>query len=314
MSETYDFSGWATRNNLRCSDGRVILRDAFRDNDGMTVPLVWNHQHNEPENVLGHALLENRDEGVYAYCKFNDTESGRNAKILVEHGDVSALSIYANKLKQQGSNVLHGAIREVSLVLAGANPGAFIDSVMVHGEGDDDEAIIYSGEEINFAHTDKESAEKEDSEETVGDVFNTLNDKQKAVVYAMIGEALRDGASKEEDKGEESEDDEKEEVKHSEDEGEEDMADGKTIQDVLGTFDDEQMAVMRALIGQALQDGASYANGPEEEDESVKHNVFEDEENYDEVLSHSDLEAMILSLLMALPILITCSLKNAILM
>ena len=292
MSETYDFSGWATRNNLRCSDGRVILRDAFRDNDGMTVPLVWNHQHNEPENVLGHALLENRDEGVYAYCKFNDTESGRNAKILVEHGDVSALSIYANKLKQQGSNVLHGAIREVSLVLAGANPGAFIDSVMVHGEGDDDEAIIYSGEEINFAHTDKESAEKEDSEETVGDVFNTLNDKQKAVVYAMIGEALRDGASKEEDKGEESEDDEKEEVKHSEDEGEEDMADGKTIQDVLGTFDDEQMAVMRALIGQALQDGASYANGPEEEDESVKHNVFEDEENYDEVLSHSDLEAI----------------------
>lgn len=292
MSETYDFSGWATRNNLRCSDGRVILRDAFRDNDGMTVPLVWNHQHNEPENVLGHALLENRDEGVYAYCKFNDTESGRNAKILVEHGDVSALSIYANKLKQQGSNVLHGAIREVSLVLAGANPGAFIDSVMVHGEGDDDEAIIYSGEEINFAHADKKPAEKEESEETVGDVFNTLNDKQKAVVYAMIGEALRDGASKEESKDEESEDEEKEEVKHSEDEGEEDMADSKTIQDVLDTFNDEQMAVMRVMIGQALQDGASYANEPDEEDESVKHNVFEDEENYDEVLSHSDLEAI----------------------
>jgi len=295
MSETYDFSGWATRNNLRCSDGRVILRDAFRDNDGMTVPLVWNHQHNEPENVLGHALLENRDEGVYAYCKFNDTESGRNAKILVEHGDVSALSIYANKLKQQGSNVLHGAIREVSLVLAGANPGAFIDSVMVHGEGDDDEAIIYSGEEINFAHSDKEPAEKEESEETVGDVFNTLNDKQKAVVYAMIGEALRDSASKEESKDEESEDEEKEEVKHSEDEGEEDMADSKTIQDVLDTFDEDQMAVLHAMIGEALRDGASYADeqaGDEEEDESVKHNVFEDEENYDEVLSHSDLEAI----------------------
>lgn len=293
MSETYDFSGWATRNNLRCSDGRVILRDAFRDNDGMTVPLVWNHQHNEPENVLGHALLENRDEGVYAYCKFNDTESGRNAKILVEHGDVSALSIYANKLKQQGSNVLHGAIREVSLVLAGANPGAFIDSVMVHGEGDDDEAIIYSGEEIDFAHADKTS-EKDDSEETVGDVFNTLNDKQKAVVYAMIGEALRDSASKEESKDEESEDEEKEEVKHSEDEGEEDMADSKTIQDVLDTFDEDQMAVLHAMIGEALRDGASYADeqAENEEDESVKHNVFEDEENYDEVLSHSDLEAI----------------------
>lgn len=290
MSETYDFSGWATRNNLRCSDGRVILRDAFRDNDGTTVPLVWNHQHNEPENVLGHALLENRDEGVYAYCKFNDTESGRNAKILVEHGDVSALSIYANKLKQQGSNVLHGAIREVSLVLAGANPGAFIDSVMVHGEGDDDEAIIYSGEEINFAHTDEEPAEKEESEETVGDVFNTLNDKQKAVVYAMIGEALRDGASKEEDKDEESE-----EVKHSEDEGEEDMAnDSATVQDVLDSMTEEQKSVMYALIGEALRDGASYADeqAENEEDESVKHNVFEDEENYDEVLSHSDLEAI----------------------
>ena len=292
MSETYDFSGWATRNNLRCSDGRVILRDAFRDNDGMTVPLVWNHQHNEPENVLGHALLENRDEGVYAYCKFNDTESGRNAKILVEHGDVSALSIYANKLKQQGSNVLHGAIREVSLVLAGANPGAFIDTVMAHGEGEEDSAIIYSGEEINFAHADKE--EKDDSEETVGDVFNTLTDKQKAVVYAMIGEALRDGASKEDSKEDEEPEEEKEEVKHS-DEGEEDMADSKTIQDVLDTFDEDQMAVLHAMIGEALRDGASYADeqaGEDEEDESVKHNVFEDEENYDEVLSHSDLEAI----------------------
>ena len=295
MSETYDFSGWATRNNLRCSDGRVILRDAFRDNDGMTVPLVWNHQHNEPENVLGHALLENRDEGVYAYCKFNDTESGRNAKILVEHGDVSALSIYANKLKQQGSNVLHGAIREVSLVLAGANPGAFIDTVMAHGEGEEDSAIIYSGEEISFAHADKEPAEKEDSEETVGDVFNTLTDKQKAVVYAMIGEALRDGASQKESKEDEEPEEEKEEVKHSDEEGEEVMADSKTIQDVLDTFDEDQMAVLHAMIGEALRDGASYADeqaGDDEEDESVKHNVFEDEENYDEVLSHSDLEAI----------------------
>ena len=126
----FDFSGWATKNNLKCSDGRTILKDAFKDDDGITVPLVWNHQHNAPEEVLGHALLENRDEGVYAYCTFNDTDSGKTAKLLVQHGDVNQLSIYANRLKQNGGNVLHGEIREVSLVLAGANPGAFIDSIM----------------------------------------------------------------------------------------------------------------------------------------------------------------------------------------
>jgi HK97 family phage prohead protease len=186
--KTYDFSGWATRNNLRCSDGRTIMKDAFKHNDGQTVPLVWNHQHNDPLNVLGHALLENRDEGVYAYCKFNETESGKNAKLLVEHGDVSALSIYANRLKQQGSNVIHGDIREVSLVLAGANPGAFIDSVMSHGEESDDEAIIYTGEDISLFHAD----EKSEDEETIADVFNTLTEKQKTVVYAMIGQALEE--------------------------------------------------------------------------------------------------------------------------
>jgi HK97 family phage prohead protease len=141
--KTFDFSGWATRNNLKCSDGRTIIKDAFKQDDGQTVPLVWNHQHNDPLNVLGHALLENREEGVYAYCKFNETESGMNAKLLVEHGDVSALSIYANQLKQQGPNVLHGAIREVSLVLAGANPGAFIDSVVSHGEDSDEEGLLH---------------------------------------------------------------------------------------------------------------------------------------------------------------------------
>ena len=154
MNEKFDFSGWATRTNLRCSDGRTILKDAFKANDGQTVPLVWNHRHNDPYNVLGHALLENRENGVYAYCTFNDTESGRNAKQLVEHGDVSALSIYANQLKQQGSDVLHGAIREVSLVLAGANPGAYIDSVIKHGEESDEEAIIYTGENIYLSHAD----------------------------------------------------------------------------------------------------------------------------------------------------------------
>jgi HK97 family phage prohead protease len=210
--ERFDFSGWATRNNLKCSDGRIILKDAFKHNNGQVVPLVWNHQHNDPLNILGHAMLENRDEGVYAYCVFNDTESGKTAKQLVEHGDVSALSIYANKLKQQGSNVLHGAIREVSLVLSGANPGAFIDSIISHGEESSEEAIIYTGENIALYHTDnKEGAEMPknekpdpatESEETVADVFNTLSEKQKTVVYALIGQALEDvnGSDEEEQK------------------------------------------------------------------------------------------------------------------
>ena len=164
--EKYDFSGWATKSNIPCSDGRTILKDAFKNNDGQTVPLVWNHQHNEAYNVLGHALLENRDEGVYAYCSFNDSESGKNAKLLVEHGDISALSIYANQLKQEGNNVLHGAIREVSLVLAGANPGAFIDSVLSHGEESEEEAIIYTGEDIQLFHSE-DNYDSEESEDEI---------------------------------------------------------------------------------------------------------------------------------------------------
>ena len=199
--ESYDFSGWATRNNLKCSDGRTIMRDAFKDNDGRTVPLVWNHEHNDPFSVLGHAMLENKPEGVYAYCKFNDTESGQNAKLLVQHGDVVALSIYANQLKQQNGNVYHGAIREVSLVLAGANPGAFIDSIIKHDDGTDEEAIIYSGEEdIILAHAEEENKpelkeKKEEpkmAEKTVKDVFDEMTEEQKTVVYAMIGQALED--------------------------------------------------------------------------------------------------------------------------
>ena len=199
----YDFSGWATKNNLKCSDGRTILKDAFKHNDGQTVPLVWNHQHNDPLNILGHALLENREEGVYAYCKFNDTEAGRNAKMLVEHGDVTALSIYANKLKQKGGNVEHGVIREVSLVLAGANPGAFIDSIIRHGESSDEEGVIYTGENLELYHAEenqnenegkKEEAKEVDNkkEKTVQDVFDTLTEEQKNVVYALIGQALED--------------------------------------------------------------------------------------------------------------------------
>ena len=210
----YDFCGWATKNDLRCADGRIIRKDAFKHNDGETVPLVWNHLHNEPSNILGHALLENRDEGVYAYCFFNDTEPGNEAKELVKHKDVTKLSIYANQLKQQGCDVLHGAIREVSLVLAGANPGAYIEQVLSHGEALEDEGIIYTDEEFEIAHsatstketpknTEKENPDmpkettplakdEADNEETVQDVFDTLNEKQKTVVYALIGQALAD--------------------------------------------------------------------------------------------------------------------------
>ena len=194
MSKKYDFSGWATKNNLRCSDGRTILKDAFKHNDGQTVPLVWNHQHNDPLNVLGHALLENRDSGVYAYCTFNDTEAGKNAKMLVEHGDVTALSIYANQLKQKGGNVEHGVIREVSLVLAGANPGAFIDSILKHGEASEEEGVIYTGEELVLSHA--EEAKEEDKkvedkkDKTVQDVVDGMTEEQRNVMYALIGQAL----------------------------------------------------------------------------------------------------------------------------
>ena len=205
----YDFSGYATKNDLTCGDGRIIRKDAFKDCDGKTVPLVWHHIHNDPMNVLGHADLENRDDGVYAYCSFNDTPQGQNAKTLVQHGDVTSMSIYANKLKQQGNNVLHGMIREVSLVLAGANPGALIDPLSIqHSDGDvtelDDEAIIYSGEmfhaeivgEDDIAHADNDSKEEEDdedmpkSEKTVQDVIDSMTEEQKNVMYYMVGQAL----------------------------------------------------------------------------------------------------------------------------
>ena len=209
--KNFDCSGWATRNDLKCSDGRTIRKDAFKHNDGQTVPLVWNHQHNDPNNVLGHALLENREEGVYAYVTFNETESGRNAKLLVEHGDITAFSIYANKLKQQGGNVLHGDIRELSLVLAGANPGAFIDSIIRHGEESDEEAVIYTGEPVSIGddaveHSDdsqpeekenimnneeiKHAEEKPAGEKTIKEVFDTLNEEQATAVYAMIGQMV----------------------------------------------------------------------------------------------------------------------------
>lgn len=254
MGKTYDFSGWATKANIRCADGRVINNDAFRDCDGKIVPLVWNHQHNDPNNILGHALLKNRGDGVYAYCSFNDSESGQTAKMLVDHGDISSLSILANKLVQKGSNVVHGIIREVSLVVAGANPKALIDNVITHSAWIDDimihgadgdipsgDAVICFPEPINLEHgelieepiedvpedvsasiehaekldkgdenveeeTETKSKEGEENKETILDVFNTLTEKQKKVVYNMIGQALDDtNFEEDEDKDEETE-------------------------------------------------------------------------------------------------------------
>lgn len=246
MDKDYDFSGWATKNNLKCSDGRTILKDAFKHDDGVTVPLVWNHQHNDPINILGHALLENRDEGVYAYCKFNETDSGKNAKILVEHGDVSALSIYANQLKQQGGNVIHGAIREVSLVLAGANPGAFIDSVIAHGEESEEEAVIFTGEDIVLSHASKDKPENKDPK-------------------------LKEDGKKEEMKEENK----------------------KTVKEVFDTLTEEQKTVVYAIIGQIMEESQNESKDIEGGKEEMKHNVFDnDKENKEEVLSHSDTEAI----------------------
>lgn len=207
----YDFSGWATRANIKCSDGRTIMPNAFKDNDGQTVPLVWNHRHDDPDHVLGHALLENRDEGVYAYGKFNDTVAGRTAKELVKNGDIDSMSIYANQLKEKLSAVIHGNIREVSLVLAGANIGAKIENVLAHGDESDDEAYIYTGEGIELYHSDdgkkgeemadetKKTGTGSDNEKTVQDVVDSMTEEQKTVMYALIGQALEDAGADEND-------------------------------------------------------------------------------------------------------------------
>lgn len=245
----YDFSGYATRNNIKCSDGRVIMRDAFKDNDHKKVPLVWQHDHMSPDNVLGHAMLENREDGVYAYGCFNDTPSGLNAKELVKNGDVRALSIYANKLKQDGANVIHGAIREVSLVLAGANPGAYIDTVMVHSDGDEETEDAEICFNLNSNPVIYHSDEVDDKKDNVDDEL--------------------DGVISHTDKS---------------DEKEKDMAnntgsDDKTVQDVIDSMTDEQKNVLYTLVGMAA-DG-SFDN---EGDDDMKHNAFEDEDDY---MAHS---------------------------
>lgn len=283
MSNTYDFSGWATRNNLRCSDGRVIMRDAFKDCDGKTVPLVWNHRHDEPATVLGHALLENRKDGVYAYCSFNETESGKNASELVKHGDVSALSIYANQLQEQGKNVIHGLIREVSLVLAGANPGAFIDSVIVHSDGsleeDREQGIVYTGESIYLAHAAKDDDEDEEDETEDEDEDETSDSEED----------------------ETDEDDEETADEDKKPKGKKKLAHadggGETVQQIYDTLTDKQKDAVSILFAAVFDSQTKNdSDEDEEEDESnMKHNVFDNETNQEQVLCHADQERILTS-------------------
>ena len=263
MENTYDFSGWATRANMKCSDGRTIMKDAFIDNDGTEVPLVWNHQHNDPFNVLGHALLKNMDEGVYAYCTFNDSETGKMGREMVRNRDVTQLSIYANQLKQQNGNVLHGAIREVSLVLAGANPGAYIDSIMCHGADSDDEGIIYTGEDIVLSH----SEESTDSEE---DVIAHASDKKP------------DESVEKEEKTEMAET--KEKVEETKEETKKESKE-KTVKDVLDTLNEEQQTAVYALIAQVLEDAGASDDNADENDESDKDS---DNKSDNETVKHSE--------------------------
>lgn len=310
MAKSYDCSGWATKANMLCSDGRTIRKNAFEECDGKTVPVVWNHEHNDPNAVLGHAVLENRDNGVYAYISFNNTEAGQNAKTLVQHKDIDRLSIWANKLKQMGGDVIHGVIREVSLVLAGANPGAVIDSVMAHGDGSEEEAIIRCGEYIDFddelTHSDEgkkgetevgtdnkeqKPAAKNDDGKTVADVFNTLTEEQKTVVYAMIGQALEEAGVNADDEG-------KTEVKHAASEDDSSDSD-ETVADVFNTLTDKQKTVVYAMIGQALEDAGVDTDDVEHSEEGetdfMKCNVFDKETNTQdqEILTHSEFQEII---------------------
>ena len=376
----YDFCGYATRSNVKCSDGRTIMPDAFRDDDGKKVPLVWNHQHNSPDNVLGHAILENRPDGVYAYATFNDNEVGQRAKELVRHGDIAALSIYANKLKETAGKVMHGVIREVSLVLAGANPEALIDSFVAHSDGnvveDREQGQFYSGMEGELYHAaeedeeeaeDKETkaedsetedaekeerqkrmermlelrkqaqerlknaasdeneeeadkasddsdeeadtADNENDEEEDGDekvkhadsdesdeenaaenVLDTLTDKQKAVVMALLQSAI-DEANKDDTTDDASSEAEEEDDGVAHADSEDEKVNGKTIGDILDTFTDEQKVVVMALLEEALENAAKTKNDRDEENEEepkMKHNVFDKETSNENVLSHSD--------------------------
>lgn len=293
LKKGYDFGGWATKANLLCSDGRTIMPDAFAHNDGQRVPLVWNHNHSDPDHILGYADLENRPEGVYAHCKFNETDTGKNAKQLVQHGDIVSLSIYANGLTEKMSHVTHGNIREVSLVLAGANPGAGIDSITFsHGEDSGDEGVVYADTDLDLAAEAvysnngsemSHSADKTSDDETVADVLNTLTEKQMDAVYALIAKAMDGDAST-------SEYDEEDDMSHS-DSGKE------TIGDILGTLSEKQLDCVYALIGAVLEETKSSEvseENDEEGDTDMKHNIFDNDiQNESQVLSHSDITAII---------------------
>lgn len=243
--DNYDFSGWATRNDLKCSDGRTIRRDAFKGNDGAIVPLVWNHEHNDPNAVLGHAMLENRDDGVYAYGTFNDTEQGQHAKKLLQNGDVRSLSIWANQLKQIGGDVMHGNIRELSLVLSGANPGAYVDFVMAHSDDEEDTLYASYDENIMLWHSDQPPVDNKKGDNNMADTNTKPENKPE----------------------------------------------GKTVEDIINSMNEDQREVMNYMVGLALEEGNKDDN---EGDDDMKHNVFEDgNQTQTNVLSHSDEEAII---------------------
>ncbi len=291
MPTGYDFCGWASKNDLLCSDGRTIRRGAFASDDGKKVPMVYQHQHTSIDNVLGHAILENRDEGMYAYCYLNESDTGKMAKELVRHGDICAMSIYANKLKQIGNDVVHGEIKEVSLVLAAANPGAAIESVVLeHSDGStEEEAIIYSGEDTQYkilSHT--ETPTQTSSDKTVNDILNGMSEAKKNVLYYMLAKVS--------ETDEEAEDDdviEDSDIRHA------DVSGGRTIQDIFDTFTPDEKKVAFFLIGKAIEESGSMEQSDipniddeSEENETMKHNVFENNQvdNDETVLSHAEID------------------------
>ena len=296
MPTGYDFCGWASKNDLLCSDGRTIRRGAFASDDGKKVPMVYQHQHTSIDNVLGHAILENRDEGMYAYCYLNESDTGKMAKELVRHGDICAMSIYANKLKQIGNDVVHGEIKEVSLVLAAANPGAAIESVVLeHSDGStEEEAIIYSGEDTQYkimSHAETmpvETSTQTSSDKTVNDILNGMSEAKKNVLYYMLAKVS--------ETDEEAEDDdviEDSDIRHA------DVSGGRTIQDIFDTFTPDEKKVAFFLIGKAIEESGSMEQSDipniddeSEENDTMKHNVFENNQiNNDEtVLSHAEIE------------------------
>lgn len=291
MPTGYDFCGWASKNDLLCSDGRTIRRGAFAGDDGKKVPIVYQHQHTNINNVLGHAILENRDEGMYAYCYLNQNDNGKTAKELVRHGDICAMSIYANKLKQIGNDVIHGEIKEVSLVLAAANPGAAIESVVLeHSDGSiEEEAVIYSGEDTQYeilSHAD--TSTQTSSDKTVNDILNNMSEAKKNVLYYMLAKVSETDEEAENDDTIEDSD-----IRHA------DVSGGRTIQDIFDTFTPDEKKVAFFLIGKAIEESGSMEQSDipniddeSEENETMKHNVFENNQvdNDETVLSHAEIE------------------------